>query len=143
MKITSFRKIGYCLIAVSVLLISCSAGVVTAEAAVHNSTAVYQWLTFLLPPLTGVVTWFASRHTRQVSTIESMQHSIDMLVQKNEELYSEIIQVRAENETLKTGQHRISAENEGLRKQLDDLLTENKELKSSIAELKKQLKTNK
>lgn len=107
-------------------------------------TNIYQWLTFILPfvasAIASVVTWFAARHTRQVSTIESMQHSIDMLVQKNEELYSEIIQVRAENETLKIGQQRISAENEGLRRQLDDLLTENQELKSSIAELKKQLK---
>lgn len=110
-------------------------------------TTIYQWLTFILPlvasAIASVVTWFASRHTRQVSTLETMQHSIDMLVQKNEELYTEIIQVRAENETLKIGQQRISAENEGLRKQLDDLLTENQELKTSIAELKKQLKNTK
>ena len=50
-------------------------------------TNIYQWLTFILPfvasAIASVVTWFAARHTRQVSTIESMQHSIDMLVTKN------------------------------------------------------------
>ncbi|MGM9838157.1 MAG: hypothetical protein ACI30A_06690 [Paludibacteraceae bacterium] len=101
---------------------------------------IYKWLVFILPivvsVISSVVTWFAARHTRQVSTIESMQHSIDMLVTKNEELYTEIIEVRAENEALKIGQQRISAENEGLRKQLDNLLAERQELKNLIANLR-------
>ena len=105
-----------------------------------TETTIYQWLTFLLPPITGLLTWFTSRYVRRTTTLETMQKSIDMIIQKNKELYEEITTLRTENAELKVGQQRISSENEGLRKQLDDLMQENVELKHSMAELKQQLK---
>ena len=90
-----------------------------------ESATIYQWLTFILPPLTGIITWFTSRYTRHATTLEAMQQSIDMLVMKNKELYERITQqnqqieelnaklteVRRENAELITGQARISKEN--------------------------------
>ena len=103
-----------------------------------ESTTIYQWLTFILPPLTGIITWFTSRYTRHATTLEAMQQSIDLIMQKNKDLYEELALVRQENADLKQGQLRISAENQGLRNQLDELKQENQELKNLIANLRTQ-----
>ncbi len=68
---------------------------------------IYKWLTFILPPVTSVITWVATRYSRKTQTLEMMQKSIDMLVQKNAQLYEELVQVRNENAELKAGQQRL------------------------------------
>ena len=99
-------------------------------------STIYQWLTFILPPLTGIITWFTSRYTRHATTLEAMQQSIDLIMQNNKDLYEELALVRQENADLKQGQLRISAENQGLRNQLTELKQENQELKALIANLR-------
>ena len=99
---------------------------------------IYQWLTFILPPLTGIITSFTSRYPRHATTLETMQQSIDLIMQTNTDLYEELALVRQENADLKQGQLRISAENQGLRNQLDEPKQENQELKNLIANLRTQ-----
>lgn len=59
------------------------------SAAVGGADA-YGWVTLFLAPVTGVVSWFAGRHTRNNDTIQKLQDTIDMLVKKNSELYAQI-----------------------------------------------------
>ncbi len=68
---------------------------------------IYQWLTFILPPVTSIITWVATRYSRKTQTLEMMQKSIDMLVEKNGKLYEELVKVRHENAELKAGQERL------------------------------------
>ncbi len=86
---------------------------------------IYKWLTFLLPPLTSIVTWFASCRTRNISTLHEMQKSIDMLVKKNAELYTLIT---ANNE-------RISA----LTRENADLILKQTKYELQIAKLKREI----
>ena len=58
-------------------------------------------ITMGLVPLSGVVSWFAAKRTRNNSTLQAMQESINMLVSKNSELIEEIVELRAENAELK------------------------------------------
>lgn len=102
----------------------------------------YMWVSLLLVPISSVISWFVGRRQRNNDTIQKMQETIDMLVQKNSELYAKIVEqnkmltqqsdqianlnkqlseVRRENSELKTGQERISEENAGLKKQLDTI----------------------
>ena len=102
----------------------------------------YMWVSLLLVPISSVISWFVGRRQRNNDTIQKMQGTIDMLVQKNSELYAKIVEqnkmltqqsdqianlnkqlseVRRENSELKTGQERISEENAGLKKQLDTI----------------------
>ncbi len=62
------------------------------------------WVSLLLAPLTGIVTWITSRHKRiaemaQVNgdAIAQMQKTIDELVSKNAELYSMVTALHQEN----------------------------------------------
>lgn len=59
------------------------------SAAIGGADA-YGWVTLFLAPVTGVVSWFAGRHTRNNDTIQKLQDTIDMLVKKNSELYAQI-----------------------------------------------------
>lgn len=59
------------------------------SAAIGGADA-YGWVTLFLVPVTGVVSWFAGRHTRNNDTIQKLQGTIDMLVKKNSELYAQI-----------------------------------------------------
>lgn len=59
------------------------------SAAIGGADA-YGWVTLFLAPVTGVVSWFAGRHTRNNDTIQKLQETIDMLVKKNSELYAQI-----------------------------------------------------
>jgi len=91
-------------------------------------TIIYKWLVFLLPPLTSLITWLAAKYTRKSTTLQTMQASIDMLVQKNSELYEEVVQLRVENTELKAGQVQMQTIQEAnnreiieLRKKIDAL----------------------
>ena len=81
----------------------------------------YTWISLFLTPLTGVITWFASRRVRNNSTLQQMQETIDMLVKKNADLYEEIAQVRKENASL-------IDEIAGLNRQLTEIRRENASL---------------
>ena len=72
------------------------------------------WVTvmgYLLTPIAGVVSWIAARRARNNSTLRDLQSTIDMLVEKNKELYqtitelnAEVMSLRSENAELKQGQ---------------------------------------
>ena len=61
----------------------------------------YEWVTTFLGPVCGVIGWIAGRRIRRNETIKALQTTIDMLVQKNQELYDEIVRLRQENDTLR------------------------------------------
>ena len=63
--------------------------ILLAAATIGGADA-YGWATLLLAPGTGVVSWFAGRHTRNNDTVQKLQDTIDMLVKKNSELYAQI-----------------------------------------------------
>lgn len=64
------------------------------------SDSIYTWATFVLPPVTGIITWYLGRHKRTSDTLTEMQKTIDMLVEKNNELYLQVISLREENNKL-------------------------------------------
>ena len=61
----------------------------------------YEWITTLLLPVSNIVTWLASTRVRRNETIKSMQTTIDMLVEKNSQLYDDIARLRQENDMLR------------------------------------------
>lgn len=61
----------------------------------------YEWITTFLVPITGVVSWLAGARMRRNESIKALQTTIDMLVQKNQELYDEILRLRKENDLLR------------------------------------------
>ena len=63
--------------------------ILLAAATIGGADA-YGWVTLLLAPATGVVSWFVGRHTRNNDTVQKLQDTIDMLVKKNSELYAQI-----------------------------------------------------
>lgn len=78
----------------------------------------FQWLTFILPIITGVASWFAGRRVRNNSTLDKLQTTIDMLVCKNTELYNKVVDLNAENAALKKGQEEMKLELQDLRKKI-------------------------
>lgn len=62
---------------------------------------IYEWITTLLLPVSNIVTWLASTRVRRNETIKSMQTTIDMLVEKNSQLYDDIARLRQENDMLR------------------------------------------
>lgn len=61
----------------------------------------YEWITTFMVPITGIVSWLAGARMRRNESIKALQTTIDMLVQKNQELYDEIMRLRAENDNLR------------------------------------------
>ncbi len=78
----------------------------------------FQWLTLILPIITGVASWFAGRRVRNNSTLDKLQTTIDMLVCKNAELYNKVVDLNAENAALKKGQEEMKLELQALRKKI-------------------------
>lgn len=60
----------------------------------------YEWITTFLGPFCGLIGWIAGRRLRRNETIKSLQTTIDMLVEKNKELYDEIVQLRRDKDAL-------------------------------------------
>lgn len=83
----------------------------------------YEWITTFMVPVTGVVSWLAGARMRRNENLKSLQTTIDLLVEKNKELYEEILRLRQENDTLR---------NEGVKRD-----NEISELKHQIERLKK------
>lgn len=61
----------------------------------------YEWITTFLGPVCGLIGWLAGRRIRRNETIKALQTTIDMLVEKNKELYDEIMRLRKENDNLR------------------------------------------
>ncbi len=84
----------------------------------------YEWITTFMVPVTGVISWLAGARMRRNENLKSLQTTIDLLVEKNKELYEEILRLRQENDTLR---------DEGVKRD-----NEISELKHQIAKLTKQ-----
>ena len=61
----------------------------------------YEWITTFLVPFTGIVSWIAGSRLRRNDTLKAMQTTVDLLVQKNRELYEELLRLRQENDMLR------------------------------------------
>lgn len=48
----------------------------------------------LLTPLSSVIAWVVARRARNNDMLTKMQQTIDLLVEKNRELYEEVIMLR-------------------------------------------------
>jgi len=62
------------------------------------------WITvlgYIITPITGVISYFAGARKRNNDAISEMQATINMLVEKNAELYKEVMTLRRENAELK------------------------------------------
>lgn len=59
---------------------------------------------YLASGLSALLGWFFGRRKQKNDFLTELQHSIDMLVAKNKELYEEVVELRAENVELKTNQ---------------------------------------
>ncbi|KWW31359.1 MAG: hypothetical protein AUK64_164 [bacterium P201] len=75
-------------------------------------------------PVTGVISWLAGARMRRNENLRTLQTTIDLLVEKNKELYEEILRLRQENDTLR---------DEGVKRD-----NEINELKHQIEKLNKQ-----
>lgn len=84
----------------------------------------YEWITTFMVPVTGVISWLAGARMRRNENLRTLQTTIDLLVEKNKELYEEILRLRQENDTLR---------DEGVKRD-----NEISELKHQIAKLTKQ-----
>lgn len=51
-------------------------------------------ISLLLTPLSSVVAWVVARRARNNDMLTKMQQTIDLLVEKNRELYEEVIMLR-------------------------------------------------
>lgn len=51
-------------------------------------------ISILLTPLSSVVAWVVARRARNNDMLTKMQQTIDLLVEKNRELYEEVVRLR-------------------------------------------------
>ena len=61
----------------------------------------YEWITTFLVPVTGVVSWLAGSRMRRNQALQHLQTTIDLLAEKNHELYAENTQLRQEIASLR------------------------------------------
>ena len=61
----------------------------------------FNWVSLGIAPISSVITWFAARRSRNNSTLKDLQATIDMLVDKNTELYNKIVEQAAEMSEMK------------------------------------------
>lgn len=85
----------------------------------------YEWITTLLAPLTGVVTWLAASRKRRNDAISDLQRTINMLAEENSKVYDELVSTRKELNEART-------EIDVLKANQEKLLKENAELRSLI-----------
>ena len=62
----------------------------------------YEWITTFLVPVTGIVSWLAGARMRKNEGIKALMSTIDMLTERNRELYEEQVRLREENAQLKS-----------------------------------------
>ena len=79
----------------------------------------YEWITTFVGPVCGAIGWFAGRRMRRNDTIHALQTTIDMLNERNRELYEEQVRLRTENTELKAMLANNSKEIDKLKKELE------------------------
>lgn len=79
---------------------------------------ILQWGT---PVIGTVIGWFAGRHGRKSDSLMKMQETIDLLVEKNQELTEQLVQIKNDNAMLKVQQTELKMENEELKKQVEKI----------------------
>ena len=81
----------------------------------------YEWITTFLLPVTGIVSWIAGSRLRRNDTLKAMQTTVDLLVQKNRELYEELLRLRQENDMLREQGIKRDNEIETLKNEIERL----------------------
>ena len=81
----------------------------------------YEWITTFLVPITGIVSWIAGSRMRRNDTLKAMQTTVDLLVQKNRELYEELLRLRQENDMLRDQGIKRDNEIETLKNEIERL----------------------
>lgn len=81
----------------------------------------YEWITTLLVPVTGVVSWIAGTRKRNNDAIIAMQTTIDLLAKQNADLYKEMVELRHENAWLRSRINAGDLEIERLKHQIEKL----------------------
>lgn len=61
----------------------------------------FNWISLGIAPVSSIITWFAARRVRNNSTLQSLQNTIDMLIDKNTELYNKIVEQATEMAEMK------------------------------------------
>ena len=56
----------------------------------------YEWITTFMGPVGGVIGWLAGTRMRRNQALQHLQTTIDLLAEKNRELYAENTQLRQE-----------------------------------------------
>lgn len=79
---------------------------------------ILQWGT---PVIGTIIGWFAGRHGRKSDSLMKMQETIDLLVEKNQELTEQLVQIKNDNAILKVQQTELKMENEELKKQVEKI----------------------
>lgn len=51
-------------------------------------------ISIALTPISSVVAWVVARRARNNDMLQKMQSTIDLLVEKNKELYEEVVRLR-------------------------------------------------
>lgn len=83
--------------------------------------SLYEWITTLLVPVTGIVSWLAATRLRQNATIREMQQTIFNLVEENKRVYSELTEARREIVGLSAQLAQITAENAELKQMIESI----------------------
>lgn len=81
----------------------------------------YEWITTCLLPVTNIVSWIAGSRLRRNDTLKAMQTTVDLLVQKNRELYEELLRLRQENDMLRDQGIKRDNEIETLKNEIERL----------------------
>ena len=79
----------------------------------------YEWITTFLAPVTGLIGWFAGTRMRRNQALQHLQTTIDLLSEKNRELYDEVVKLRDENILLKDTIARNTAEIASLKSEIE------------------------
>lgn len=77
---------------------------------------IYNWIELLLVPITSLVTWLLSARSRRNTAIGELQETINLLAEKNNDLYEEVVKLRAENATFRALIEKQNAEIEIIKK---------------------------
>lgn len=81
----------------------------------------FEWISMLLAPVTGVASWLAATRLRQNRTIREMQQTIFNLVEENKRVYAELTEARKEIVGLSAQVAQLTLENAELKQLIENL----------------------
>ena len=82
---------------------------------------IYEWITTLAVPVSGIVSWLAATRLRQNKTIREMQQTIYELVEENKRVYVELTDARQEIVNLSAQVARLTLENAELKRMIETI----------------------